>query len=354
MISIAKALGKIIGALLLFAILLFGYNYLRFVVFWAPTEAVAFESEPGITIRGTLIKPADSGVFPAVVMLHGSGPESRSGPGYRVLSNMIVRSGVAVLLYDKRGVGVSDGDFESALYDDFVNDAVAAVRYLATRDDIDAGNIGVHGNSEGGWFTPEVAHRTGQVAYIFNRVGPPLSWIDNVIWEMRNDLLAGGVPESALPVLLDITKRRWQYYVDAGRDPSLAESPERDAINEELARLIAETPAAQSQMPAELPHYDPDLYAGYAVNFGYDPRPHLEAIDIPMMYTFAEQDINVPTAESVAFLEAFREQYGKDIRIEVIEGVGHPMAGPSGLFAAGYVPDFVDVVERWYSERAVR
>ena len=265
--SMTKTIGRLLGTVLLLALLLFAWNYLRFIVFWAPTEEVAFESEPGITIRGTLIKPADAGVFPAVVLLHGSGPESRSGPAYHVLANIIVRSGVAVLLYDKRGVGESDGDFDSALYSDFITDAVAAVRYLAVRDDIDPQNIGLHGNSESGWLTPEIAHTSGQVAWIFNRVGPPLSWMDNVIWEVRNDLLASGVAESDLEPLLENTRRRWEYYVAAGRDPSLADSPERDAINADLAQLLDATPAARSELPDELAPYDAGAYAGYAADF---------------------------------------------------------------------------------------
>jgi pimeloyl-ACP methyl ester carboxylesterase len=352
--SIAKRVSKFLGVVLLLVAVLFGYNVLRFMVFWAPSEEVAFESEPGVTIRGTLVKPAGDGNFPAVVMLHGAGPEERDGPGYRVLSNAIVRSGVAVLLYDKRGVGESDGDFESALYADFVADAMAAVRYLASRDDIDAGNIGVHGNSEGGWFTPEIAYRTGQVAYIFNRVGPPLSWIDNVIWEVRNDLLAAGVPAESVEPLLDNTKRRWEYYIAAGSDPSLAHGPVRDAIDEELKRLVAATPAALSELPAELPPYDPKLYADYAANFGYDPGPFLEAIDIPMIYTFGKNDINVPTEDSVAFLESFRKEFEKDIRIEAYDGVGHYMAGWTGLLSGGYIPPFVKTLEDWYSAQAVR
>ena len=172
------ATGGVVG--LVFALVIF--NALRYLVFWFPTEAVSFASGD-VTIAGTLIKPSDTGPFPAVIILHGSGPESMEGPGYRLAANMFARSGFAVLLYDKRGVGESSGDFESAQFSDFIADAVAAVEYLAGREDIDAGNIGVQGNSEGGWFTPEVAHTTGKVAFIFNRVGPPLPWMENVIWE---------------------------------------------------------------------------------------------------------------------------------------------------------------------------
>ena len=343
--NLAMRLLKVFLVLVAGAAVLFAYNYLRFAVFWLPAEEVAFTSEPGITLRGTLVKPAETGAYPAVIILHGSGPESREEVSYRVMANTIARSGTAVLLYDKRGVGESDGDFESATFQNLVADAVAAVAYLAGRDDIDAGNIALLGNSQSGWFTPEVAYRSGHVAYIVNRVGPPLSWMDNVIWEVRNDLLADGVRESELGPLLENSRRRWEYYVDAAADPTLGTGARRDSINAELQRLRMQVPAAQNRMPEELAPYDADDYRGYAADIGYDPREYLEAIDVPILYVFAENDINVPTAQSVEFLESFRQQYHKDIEIVVLEGVGHSMAGWTGLLTAGYVPEFIDLLE---------
>jgi dipeptidyl aminopeptidase/acylaminoacyl peptidase len=113
--------------LVLMVVALFAYNALRHLIYWLPTEEVSILSDDGVTLAGTLLKPDTEPPYAAVVMLHGSGPEDRSGPGYRILSNAIARSGVAVLFYDKRGVGESKGDFESALYRDFITDASAAV-----------------------------------------------------------------------------------------------------------------------------------------------------------------------------------------------------------------------------------
>ena len=104
------------------------FNISRHLVFWSPTEDITFRGG-SFEMSGTLIKPSEEGRFPAVIVLHGSGPESRDGPAYKVIATTLVRNGFAVLLYDKRGVGNSGGDFESALYSDFIEDAIAAVRY---------------------------------------------------------------------------------------------------------------------------------------------------------------------------------------------------------------------------------
>ena len=45
---------------------------------------------------------------------------------------------MAVLGYDKRGVGGSTGDWNTASFEDLAGDVVAAFEYLKTRSDIDA------------------------------------------------------------------------------------------------------------------------------------------------------------------------------------------------------------------------
>ena len=85
------------------------------------------------------------------MILHGSGRAAgtHDHPAYRVHANAFVRKGLAVLVYDKRGTGDSGGDFSTAGYKDFVQDALAAVRFLRSREDIDPLRIGLLGSSEG-------------------------------------------------------------------------------------------------------------------------------------------------------------------------------------------------------------
>ena len=96
----------------------------------------------------------------------------------------------------------------------------------AAGHDIDIDRIGLFGNSESGWFTPEIAYRTDNIAFIFNRVGPPLPWIDTVLWEVRNEFLEAGVAESDLDKLLDVTGRQMEPTIlKPDFDPALADSP---------------------------------------------------------------------------------------------------------------------------------
>ena len=85
----------------------------------------------GIELAGTLTIPTGDGPFPTVVTISGSGPQDRDETilGHRpfaVLADHLARHGVAVLRFDDRGVGESEGDFASATSLDFADDAEAA------------------------------------------------------------------------------------------------------------------------------------------------------------------------------------------------------------------------------------
>ena len=122
----------------------------------------------------------------------------------RIYGNAFLRSGIAVLTYDKRGVGGSGGTYGRNLYRDFIEDGISAVRYLQSRSDVAAGSIGLFGSSESGWFSPEIALRAGDVAYIINRVAPALPWIETNLWETRHELLKAGLEGGAVRTIQEM------------------------------------------------------------------------------------------------------------------------------------------------------
>lgn len=346
MSRVIKRIGLAAGVLVTVVLLGVSYNLARHFIYWSPTEEVTFANGP-IKLAGTFVKPADEGEFPTMLLLHGSGPESRSDPPTRAVVNTLVRSGIAALVYDKRGVGASGGDFKSAGYSDFIDDAVAAVEYLAHRPDVDRSRIGLYTVSESGWFGPEIASRKQKVALMFNKVSAPFSVAETVIWEVRNDYIADGVAESEVQPLVDLAMRRWAYYRDAAANPALAEGPERDAINAQLSKLRENVAGAAEVLPEELLPYDAGRYAEIAADRFYDPSPFLLELDIPMYFAYGEADINMPTRRCVDALEVLINEHGKDIEYRVYPGAGHSLASWRGILQMGWTPGYLDNLAAW-------
>ncbi len=345
----------IVAGLLFLTLGWLGFTFYYHIVWGGETEKVTFRSGD-LSIAGLLVTPEDDAAHPAIVILHGSGRAAgtHDHPGYRTHVNAFVRKGLAVLVYDKRGTGDSEGDFSTAGYHDFVQDAIAAVRFLRGRDDIDPRRIGLLGSSEGGWLTPEVAMVAGDLAFVINRCGPPIPWDETVLFEIDNDLRVEGVAPDVIQEALAIAARRWKYVVDAAGDSAMAVGAERDAINAALATIRRKLGSSASRLPTSLPEYDPERYARLASNFSYDPTPFLRELDVPMLWVFGENDINVPTARSVAVLEQLRSEFDRHITVKVYPDVGHSLMTWRGVANAGYVGGYLDFIGSWAQEYAER
>ena len=94
-------------------------------------------------------------LHPAILFLVGSGPNSTHNGLYTdfVLENLeqlFLQHSVALMYFDKRGVGLSEGRWHRTDLYERADDARAAVQFLQQHPDIDPTRIGVVGHSEGG------------------------------------------------------------------------------------------------------------------------------------------------------------------------------------------------------------
>ncbi|MEV4892534.1 acetylxylan esterase, partial [Nonomuraea sp. NPDC055795] len=123
---------------------------------------VTFIGAGGVTLHGTIIGPkATKRHSPAIVMVHGAGPVTREE--YRDEAEAYARRGVVTLIYDKRTDGYSTVRRDYAM---LATDALAAVRTLRARPEVDPDRVGVWGLSEGGWVAPLAAARSADVAFL--------------------------------------------------------------------------------------------------------------------------------------------------------------------------------------------
>lgn len=126
--------------------------------------ALPVAGHEGWELPGTLTLPEGDGPFPAVVLVHGSGPNDRDETIYqnkpfRDLANTLAQKGIAVYRYDKRtNVYGQDmvSDINLTLEDETVIDAANALTLLKEQPDIDPSRIFVLGHSLGGQALPRI------------------------------------------------------------------------------------------------------------------------------------------------------------------------------------------------------
>jgi len=141
-------------------------------------EEVSFPNGE-ITLAGTLTLPKNGkSVFPAIVIISGSGSQDRDGSAlfnlYKQIAESLSKSGVAVLRVDDRGIGKSTIIKEKASetsYRDLISDSRAAFDYLMSRKEIDKAKIALLGHSEGAATALTIASENKQVAAIVLMAG---------------------------------------------------------------------------------------------------------------------------------------------------------------------------------------
>ena len=280
-------------------------------------EEVYFPNqEANIELAGTLTMPRGPGPHPAVVLISGSGPQDRDETlmnhrPFLILADYLTRRGIAVLRHDDRGVGASTGDFAAATTRDFASDALAAVRYLNTRDDIDVERIGLLGHSEGGLTAP-MAARTApdSVAFMVLLAAPAVTGEEILYAQDSLIALRGGASQDDIALghrrkvqLFEILKSEPDLQTGAQKlDAAMRSMELTESEREELeaGRMDVESLIAQQIQILN------SVWFRYFLT--YDPIPALEAVRVPVLALTGEKDVQVPSDQNVEPMRAALER----------------------------------------------
>jgi uncharacterized protein len=155
------------------------------------------------SLPGTLSLPKGSGPFPAVILVHGSGPHDRDetiGPNkpFRDLAHGLASRGIAVLRYEKRtkqhSVLMALSVNSITVKEETIDDAVAAVEALASQDKIDSQRIYVLGHSLGGMLFPRIGKASPKIAGFISLAGSTRLLEDLVLDQTHYILSLDGKP----------------------------------------------------------------------------------------------------------------------------------------------------------------
>jgi len=156
------------------------------------SEDVPFTSADGTKLMGRISLPESDIPLPAFMELHGSEQGTRDNFGNKVMAHYMISRGFAVLAYDKRGVGDSEGIYQEtpspSNLQKIAEDAIAGVEYLASRPEIDAKRIGLIGGSQAGWVISLAASQSEAISHIVILSGPVESTLqEDVFSSYTND-----------------------------------------------------------------------------------------------------------------------------------------------------------------------
>jgi dienelactone hydrolase len=256
---------------------------------------------------------------PAVVLVHGSGPQDRNetiGPNrpFLDIARGLAARGIAVLRYEKRSKArpqdYAAGDF--GIDAETTDDAVAAVAALRDMSGIDPTRVFVLGHSQGGMLAPRIAQHSGHVAGLVLLAAPARPLLD---------------------ILIEQRKR--MSVLDDGKT-SPEEAAALDALKQQVAAVRANTDVPAAQLPLGQP-------AGYwRSTDAVDPVAEARAVSKPMLVLQGARDIQVVDADWQRWQAGFHDDPAVTFKLyPTLSHLGIAVTGDSDL-AAYTTPGHVD------------
>lgn len=283
-------------------------------------------------LHGTLTMPRSPDPCPAVVLVHGSGPNDRDetiGPNkpFRDLAWGLASRGIAVLRYEKRtrehGSELVALKYSMTVKDEVIDDALAAVELLRRTKGIDAHRAYVLGHSLGGMLAPRIGVQDPGLAGLV--------------------VLAG-----ATRPLEDILVEQTTYLVSLS---GLSQDQQKEQIGEiekqrdKVKKLTkADTSSAETYFAAP---------ASYWIDLqGYDPPQVAQSLKMPLFILQGERDYQVTMKDYERWKAALR--LNKNVSFKTYPKLNHLfIAGegksvPAEYEKAGHVQDeVIDDIADW-------
>jgi uncharacterized protein len=314
-------------------------------------------AKAGISLAATLTLPRGPGPFPAAILLAGSGPLDRdeADSGHRpflILADHLTRNGIAVLRYDKRGIGRSTGDYEVATTADFASDAQAALAFLKRRKEIDPRKIGIIGHSEGGIIAPMIASRHNEVSWIVLLAGPATKGEETLL--LQSDLItrAAGMTTDQIAKSLDFDRESYNL---------VRQETNRAVLENKLEELVKVSGLGPSMPPAFVQrqiHWTSSPWFRYFLD--YDPLPALQQTECPVLVLAGERDLQVPPQENLPLARKALEDGGnKDFQVVELPGLNHQfqhcymgLPAESRAIEETFAPEALTTISVWITKHS--
>ena len=286
-------------------------------------------------LPGTLSLPDGAGPFPALVLVHGSGPQDRDeaiGPNkpFRDLAWGLASQGIAVLRYEKRtkahgGQLTPNLVAKTTVQEEVIDDALYAVQLLRHTPGIDLGGIYVLGHSLGATLAPRIGQQDPSIAGL---------------------IVMAGMARPLEDTILD----QYTYLYGLTGSMSDAHKTELDELRAKVARV--KDPNLSDQVPAkDLPL---GVHPAYWLNLrGYQPPEVAKSLAMRMLVLQGGRDYQVTAADDFpAWQRALAEKGNATFKLypklSHLFIAGEGPSTPQAYFVEGHVTEeVIQDIARW-------
>lgn len=300
---------------------------------YAREEIIFFNGT--VKLAGSLYLPKSSKKIPVIILLHGSGPEPRFASAH--FADYFAKRGIAVLIYDKRGVGKSTGNWRTGTFEDLAMDAIAGIKCLEENKKIDAGKIGVYGHSQGGSVCPMLLTMYPSLSFGISAASAGVSMRESDRYEVKNRFkryVSGEDYENAMQVM-----DKYLNYASTGEGYedliTAAKKYENQDWFKNYIGIIDSTAF---------------FFRYYRKIAGYNAVDYWKKVKQPVLILKGDQDQVSPGYPSFQNIEnALRHASNKNYQIVMFPNTSHEMhmVDKAGDFWFKATPDYLETIYNW-------
>jgi pimeloyl-ACP methyl ester carboxylesterase len=285
------------------------------------------QADDGFNLAGTLTLPAGEGPHPSVVLVTGSGTQDRdetigSQQPFLVLADGLARAGIAVLRFDDRGAGESEGLFvedSGATTLDLASDTRAAVEFLATQPKIAPDRIGIVGHSEGALIATIVANQT-DAAFVVLLAGSGVPGADVLRRQTVDAARAEGAPADIVEWQLDFVDQLIEVVLTHDNRADAEAAMGGILATAKITAPAGGFPANPDQEIEGIIQQFTSPWMEYFI--AYDPAPALRELTVPALALFGELDVQVDAEINERATRAALDN-NPDATVVILEGLNH-------------------------------
>lgn len=293
------------------------------------SEEVTFANNKfNIKLAGTLTIPAGQGPFKAVIMITGSGPQNRNEElmGHKpflVIADYLSRNGIAVLRFDDRGVGKSQGNYAEATTADLATDAEAAFEFLKNDPKINQREIGFVGHSEGGLIAPIVAAYRSDVGFIVSLAGPGVSGQQIIIRQSQDIGRLSGEKENDIKESTETNKKLFAI-LEKEKDNKKAEIEILARYREILEKKKTSKEDTEKAVDRFKMTFGANEYTWLRYFIMTDPSIYWKKVKCPVLALDGEKDLQVAANENLPAIEKALKSSGNNSSTTIkMTGLNH-------------------------------
>jgi uncharacterized protein len=329
-------------------------------------EVIYFNADKSIQFGGTLTYPLEKILkkYPTVLLITGSGMQDRDETlfehkPFAVIADYLTKQGIAVLRVDDRSKGSTTGNFENSTSADFAKDVEAGIDYLKTLPNVDAGNIGLIGHSEGGMIAPMVASKRRDVKFIVLLAGPGVPIIDLMEKQNVEVMTAGGITKEQSEQYRPLYKNLMAAVLNE-QDTAIALKKVTEVFNDwqnktskEVVQKITKVTDEKSKVNfiADFINGMKSPWFSYFIKF--NPADYLSKTNCAVLALNGEKDIQVDAKQNLAGIKSVLPGT-TNVRIKEIPGLNHLFQhcktcsmDEYGELEETFAPEVLEIMVQW-------